>query len=118
MHCFEGHSVFRINEANGQPSLSKIMSTFEANRLSVNLKDDNTNMVGKLQMNGMGTLQTSAATSVSPSVIAPPHSANNNNMAPLSVTTATTTAVTGNKTLTVLTFVFIRLLLIFRLFWQ
>lgn len=101
MHCFEGHSVFRINESSGQPTLSKIMSTFEANRLSVNLKDDGANMLGKLQMNGMGTLQTSAAAaaaaSVSPSVIAPPHSANNNNMAPLSVTTATTTAVTGNN---------------------
>lgn len=90
MHCFEGHSVFRINDTNGQPALSKIMNTFETNRLSVNLKDDSATMAAKLQMNGMG------ASTVSPSVIAPPQSANNN-MAPLSITTATTTAISGNS---------------------
>lgn len=54
MHCFEGHSVFRINDSNGQPSLSKLMNSFEANRLSLNLKDDS-NILSKLAMNTLIT---------------------------------------------------------------
>lgn len=54
MHCFEGHSVFRINDTNGQATLSKLMNTFESNRLSVNLKDD-PNIVTKLAMNALIT---------------------------------------------------------------
>ncbi|KAG4073010.1 hypothetical protein HA402_009429 [Bradysia odoriphaga] len=37
MHCFEGHSVLRINE-NGSSGQSKIMNGFESSRL--NLKDE------------------------------------------------------------------------------
>lgn len=42
MHCFEGHSVFRINDNNGQSHLSKIMNGFESHRLALSLKDDTT----------------------------------------------------------------------------
>ncbi|KAJ6649247.1 B-box type zinc finger protein ncl-1 [Pseudolycoriella hygida] len=50
MHCFEGHSVLRINENSGQ-SLGKIMNGFDLNRL--NLKDElstNTAVGSKLNM--------------------------------------------------------------------
>ncbi len=51
MHCFEGHSVLRINENNSGQSLSKIMNGFESNRL--NLKDElstATSVAAKLNM--------------------------------------------------------------------
>lgn len=51
MHCFEGHSVLRINENSSGQSLSKIMNGFESNRL--NLKDElssATSVAAKLNM--------------------------------------------------------------------
>lgn len=51
MHCFEGHSVLRINENNSGQSLSKMMNGFESNRL--NLKDElstATSVAAKLNM--------------------------------------------------------------------
>lgn len=95
MHCFEGHSVFRINEANGQASLSKIMSTFESNRLTANLKDD-PNIVNKLAMNALITAPVVSTTDRS--VIAPPSSMssissmNGNGMDSAVTTTALTVA--------------------------
>ncbi|XP_037033925.1 brain tumor protein [Bradysia coprophila] len=50
MHCFEGHSVLRINE-NGSSGQSKIMNGFESSRL--NLKDElstATSVAAKLNM--------------------------------------------------------------------
>ncbi|XP_031618749.1 brain tumor protein [Contarinia nasturtii] len=72
MHCFEGHSVFRINETNGQPNtLSKLMNTFETNRLSVNLKDDQT-IVSKLSMTTSNGSSSGVSSITDRSVIAPP----------------------------------------------
>lgn len=123
MHCFEGHSVFRINDSNGQPTLSKLMNTFEANRMSVNLKDD-PNIVSKLAMNALITAPVSTATSqVATStsvVIAPPApvvsstsmngmDANNVNAAIITTAAANNTALSvansiiGNNKLTSLT---------------
>lgn len=51
MHCFEGHSVFRISENINHSHLNKIMNGFESQRLTLSLKDETT----KLTMNNILT---------------------------------------------------------------